>query len=160
MGTVPVRLLGVIAMLIICPRFEVHAQSSPSLSATNYYLTTNYIVTVVVSSPCPPCVSNDLAGPVNLTALALSPTNILLRWRNQSRDQQNIQIYRRSGLGADRWWLVADVAGNVSNVEVTAPPNTLCQFYAVSVAPDSLVSVMPSNHPPSNMATGIIARQK
>jgi hypothetical protein len=124
------------------------AQPSPTVTATNFYLTTNYVVSVVVTSPCPPCATNS-PGPVNLKATALSPTNIQLRWHNQSTNQVNVQIYRRTN-GKGRWWLVADVGGNVSNVVLTAPPNTACEFYALGLFPEDIASVTPSNSPPSD----------
>ena len=123
------------------------AQPSPAVIATNYFLTTNYMVAVVVTSPCPPCATN-FPGPINLTATALSPTNISLRWRNRSPDQINVQIYRRTG-GTHGWWLVADVPGNVSNVLVSAQPNTPCEFYALGLFPEEIAAVTSSNSPPT-----------
>ena len=127
----------------------VAAQPSPTVGATNYFLTTNYVVSVVVTSPCPPCATN-LPGPINLTATALSSTNISLRWHNQTTNQVNVQIYRRTG-GVGRWWLVADVGPNISNVVVAAQPSTSCEFYALGLFPEDIVAVTPPSPEPNNV---------
>jgi hypothetical protein len=151
----PVLLKAIMAGLFIAMAVPVifsplafAAQPSPALNATNYFLTTNYVVVAVVTSPCPPCATNWL-GPINLTATALSSTNILLRWHNQSTNQVNVQIYRRTG-GTGRWWLVADVGPGISNVLLSAQPRTSCEFYALGLFPEDIVSVTTSNPPPTN----------
>ena len=146
-GTIVTALFIILATQVIFPFLAVAAQPAPAVIATNYFLTTNYIVSVTVTSPCPPS-ANNWPGPVNLRATALGPTNIVLQWRNQSTNQVNVQIYRRTN-GKGRWWLVADVGPNVSNVVLAAQPNTTCEFYALGLFPEDITSVTNSNSPPN-----------
>ena len=148
----------VITIRAVLSPLAVTAQSSPSVTATNYFRTTNYVVVAVVTSSCPPCVTNP-PGPINLTATAPNPTNIWLRWRNQSTNQLNVQIYQRTG-GTSAWWLVADVSGNVSNVMLSTQPNTFCEFYALGVFADSLASLTTSNLPPTNTTNRLAESQQ
>jgi hypothetical protein len=147
-GTITAGLFIAMATQVLFSPLASAAQPSPAATAPHYFLTPHYVVSVVVTSPCPPS-ANNWPGPVNLTASALNSTNILLRWRNQSTNQVNVQIYRRTG-GVGRWWLVADVGPNTSNVLVSAQPHTTCEFYALGVFPEDIVSVTTSNPPPTN----------
>lgn len=71
---------------------------------------------------------DDIAAPSNLTATAVSPTQINLSWQDNSNNEQGFKIERKTG-SAGTWSQIATVPANVKTYQNTGLLPGIAYFY-------------------------------